>query len=55
MISPGVAQIGLYQGVIQTQKTPCIRKKFKIPLISAVMGVLIDPSQFLLIPLKSIN
>ena len=34
---------------------PINRKKFKVPLLSAVMGTLIDPSQFLLIPLKAIN
>ena len=36
-------------------KFPIVRKKFKIPLMSAVMGVLVDPSQFKLIPLQSIN
>lgn len=42
-------------GYILPSKIPIYRKKFKIPLISGVMGVLIDPSQFILIPLRTIN
>jgi hypothetical protein len=45
----------IQNGVIGTTKTPIYRRKFKIPLISAVIGILIDPSQFMLIPLQAIN
>lgn len=55
MISPTVPQCSLMYGTLQAQKTPIYRKKFKLPLISSVIGVLIDPSQFLLIPLQSIS
>jgi|694.fasta_scaffold09425_3 hypothetical protein len=45
----------MQSGVVLPTKVPIYRKKFKIPLISAVIGMLIDPSQYCLIPLQSLN
>ena len=55
MISPTVPQCGIQNGQILPTKIPILRKKYKLPLLSSVIGVLIDPSQFLLIPLQCIN
>ena len=45
----------MLNGKITRTKFPIWRKKFKIPLASAVMGCLMDPSSYCLIPLESIN
>ncbi len=54
-ISATVPQLSLMNGKIASTKTPLYRRKFKIPLISGIIGILIDPSQFILIPLASIQ
>lgn len=55
MISPTVPQCQIQNGSYLSTKIPIYRIKLKLPLISAIIGVLIDPSQYLLIPLQSIN
>jgi hypothetical protein len=45
----------IINGNFQQTKSPIYKRKFKIPLISGVMGVLIDQNSFNLIPLASIN
>ena len=45
----------MQNGQILPSKVPVYIKKFKIPLISSVLGLLIDPSQFLLIPMQALN
>lgn len=55
MISPTIPQCQIQNGSYLTTKIPIYRVKLKLPLISSVMGVLIDPAQFILIPLQSIN
>lgn len=45
----------IMNGQYLSTKVPIIRKKFKLPLLSSVIGALIDPSQFLLIPLQTVN
>ena len=45
----------MQSGVLLSTKTVIYRKRFKIPLISAVLGLLIDPSQYCLIPLQALN
>jgi|JI61114C2RNA_FD_contig_31_6681197_length_1247_multi_3_in_0_out_0_1 hypothetical protein len=42
-------------GQILPQKVPIAQRTFKIPLISAVMGLLIPQNQFVLLPLRAIN
>lgn len=37
------------------QKKPITRRTFKIPLISAVMGLLIPEDQFVLLPIRALN
>jgi hypothetical protein len=54
-ISPTVPQAGMKNGMFQQQKTPVDRRTFKIPLLSAVMGVLIPKNQFILLPLRAFN
>lgn len=55
MISPTVPQCQINNGYILSTKIPITQRKFKIPLISSILGVLIDPSQFKLIPLQSVS
>jgi hypothetical protein len=45
----------MQNGVLLQTKMSIYRKRFKVPLISAVLGLLIDPSQYCLIPLQSLN
>ncbi len=45
----------MVNGVILTQKIPVSRRIFKVPLISAVMGLLIPSRQFVLLPVKAFN
>lgn len=40
-ISPTVPQLQIYQGRILKQKIPVSERTFKIPLISAIIGLLI--------------
>jgi hypothetical protein len=40
----------MVNGKILPQPIPISRKKFRVPLISAILGVLIPPDQFQLIP-----
>jgi hypothetical protein len=39
---------------IEPKNTGC-KKTFKIPLISAIIGLLIPQSQFVLLPLKALD
>lgn len=55
LISPTIPQCQINNGLISSSKFPIVQRKFKIPLISSVMGVLIDPSQYKLIPLQSLS
>ncbi len=41
----------MQNGMILKTKVPMKQKTFRIPLISSVLGVLIPPDQFTLIPL----
>ncbi len=45
----------LQNGQIIPSKIPIFRKAFKVPIISGIIGCLIDPCQFKLIPLSSVN
>jgi hypothetical protein len=45
----------MVNGKILPQKIPIAKKTFKIPLISAILGVLIPQDQFILIPIKALN
>lgn len=36
-------------------KEPVSNRRFKIPIISGIMGILIDKNSFMLIPLQAIN
>lgn len=42
-------------GKILPQKIPVSKRTFKIPFISAVIGLLIPESQFLMIPLRALE
>lgn len=42
-------------GRILKQPIPISRKKFRVPLISAILGILIPPDQFQLIPAASLK
>ena len=54
-ISPTVPQCQMAIGQILTQKIPLSKRTFKIPLISAIIGLLIPQSQFVLLPLKALD
>lgn len=54
MISPTIPQAQIQNGNLLPSKVPVLTKNFKIPILSSVVGVLIDPSSFLMIPLKSL-
>jgi hypothetical protein len=45
----------MVNGKILSQPVPLARKKFRIPLISAILGILIPPDQFQLIPAASLK
>ena len=45
----------MQDGVILNQKIAVSKKTFKIPLISAIIGLLIPQTQFILLPLKALN
>lgn len=44
----------MQNGQILPHRVPLTQKKFRVPLISAILGVLIPPDQFTLIPLESL-
>lgn len=50
-ISPTVPQCSMDNGHITAKPFPVSKKTFRIPLISAICGLLIPPDQFLLIPM----
>lgn len=54
-ISPTVPQCQMLNGVILPQKIPVWRRTFKIPLLSATMGLLIPHQQFVLLPIRAFN
>jgi hypothetical protein len=54
-ISATIPQCQMANGKILKQPIPISRKKFRIPLISAILGVLIPPDQFQLIPAASLR
>ena len=45
----------MLNGLILQQKIPISRRTFKIPLLSAVIGLLIPATQFVLLPIKALN
>ena len=45
----------MVNGHILPAKIPILRRTFKLPLISSVMGILIPSNQFVLLPLSSLN
>jgi hypothetical protein len=51
MLSPTIPQVQMQNGIITKHKLPIRQKTFRIPLISSILGVLIPPDQFTLIPL----
>lgn len=54
-ISATIPQCQMANGSILKQPVPISRKKFRIPLISAILGILIPPDQFQLIPAASLK
>lgn len=52
MISATIPQCQLSYGNILQSKVPVLYRKFLIPFISSVMGILIPPESALLIPMK---
>jgi hypothetical protein len=49
-ISATIPQCQMANGQILKEPVPVSRKKFRIPLLSAILGILIPPDQFQLIP-----
>lgn len=49
-ISATIPQVQMVNGALLPQPIPINRKTFRIPLISAIIGILIPPDQFQLIP-----
>ena len=45
----------MMNGVILPSPIPLARKTFRIPLISAILGILIPPDQFKLIPAATLK
>lgn len=45
----------MIDGIILPQPIPLTAKKFRMPLISAVLGILIPPDQFQLLPVASMK
>jgi hypothetical protein len=45
----------MINGSIAQAKIPINRRTFKIPLLSATMGLLIPENQFVLLPLRALN
>lgn len=42
-------------GIILPTKIPIAKRTFKIPILSAILGLLIPEDQFVLIPIKALN
>lgn len=45
----------MLNGLIQPYKIPVLSRTFKIPLMSAIMGILIPQGQFALLPVAALN
>lgn len=54
-ISATIPQCQMANGHILKQPIPVTRKKFRVPLISAILGILIPPDQFQLIPAAALK
>lgn len=54
MLSPTILQNQFGYGLPSSLPVPLTMKKFQIPLLSAVIGVLIQADQFRLLPLKAL-
>lgn len=54
LLSPTIPQCQLSYGKVLSAPIPISKKRFKIPLLSTVLGVLIPVDQFVMIPLKSL-
>ena len=55
IISPTIPQCQISYGAVLQAPVPVSKKKFKVPLLSGIMGVLIPVDQYLLIPLQALN
>ena len=53
MLSPTIPQVQFGYGLPSSKPVPLTQKKFQIPLISSIMGVLIHPDSFRLLPLEA--
>jgi len=42
-------------GLLLRKKVPITKRTFKIPIISAILGLLIPEDQFVLLPIKALN
>jgi len=51
MLSATIPQVQMQNGKILPQRIPLTKKTFRLPLLSAICGVLIPPDQFTLLPL----
>lgn len=54
LISNNIPQAWMRNGLLMPQPMPVRRRTFLIPVLSAVVGVLIPPEQYKLLPLKSL-
>ena len=45
----------MQNGLLLPYKVPILTRTFKVPLISATMGILIPQSQFALFPVSALN
>lgn len=55
MISPTIPQCQIKNGKILATKIPITRRIFKVPIISAIIGLLIPEDQFVLLPIRGLN
>jgi hypothetical protein len=42
-------------GHILKKKIPISKRTFKVPIISAILGILIPEDQFVLLPIRALN
>lgn len=54
LLSPTIPQCQMQNGKILPSKVPVSSQMFRLPLISAICGILIPPDQFLLIPMAAL-
>lgn len=54
LISPTIPQCQIQNGQILPHKIPVSTRTFRFPLISAIVGILIQPEQFIMIPMKAL-